>query len=316
MVLGLMSWVLVVQPDRIQADALREALRSHISEDIVVAASIDDALAAIDRGIPDLILLPPLIPAAVEDYLLTYLGARPGAGHVRILGLPHFEFADEPVAPQARSWFPWRRRRHVPPRVVKAHGYEPGMFTQDVAAYLAGARKIKDEIALNYRMNAALGGGMDRRREQRFANSEVPWISLVRFGGERAALLDVSARGARLRTHSRPDLQFLKRQESHVLRPARLTIELESEREFHALGRVIRCVPSKAGARTYYEIAFSFDDSIGLHLPEAGALVSLRDEDEDDELKALRVNGPWAPTLTRAIAVRSPRVLEPAAVYF
>ena len=53
-----MSWVLAVQPDAVQADVLRQALRSHISEEVVVAKSLDEALSLIDRRVPDLILIP------------------------------------------------------------------------------------------------------------------------------------------------------------------------------------------------------------------------------------------------------------------
>jgi hypothetical protein len=40
------------------------------------------------------------------------------------------------------------------------------------------------------------------------------------------------------------------------------------------MGRVVRCVPSTTSALPQYEIAFSFDYSVGLDLPAADALVS------------------------------------------
>ena len=273
-----MSWILVVQPDSVQAHALRETLRAHISEDVVVAESLDEALSLIDQRVPDVILLPPLIPVALEDYLIAYLATIPGAGHMQILGLPRLErFNDaiqrindaihrfnDSVQHRARSLFPWRRRQE--PRADSVPGCDPSAFIQDVIAYLAGARALKEEIEL-YGAHGLLSGGQDRRREPRFAKSEVPWISVVHFGGERAALIDVSSRGALLRTHSRPDHHFLRRSDSNVREPSRLTLELASNSEVHAKGRVIRCVPLRTSARTQYEIAFAFDDSVGLHLP-------------------------------------------------
>jgi hypothetical protein len=95
----------------------------------------------------------------------------------------------------------------------------------------------------------------------------------VRFGGERAALINVSSRGALLRTHFRPKHHFLRRSDLNVRERSRLTIELDADSHVHAMGRVIRCVPLRTSARTQYEIAFSFDDSVGLHLPSTGALV-------------------------------------------
>src|SRR5215813_2525043 len=115
-----MSWVLVIQPDSLQADALRAAFSAHVSEDIIIAESIDDALSSIDERIPDVILLPPLTAGAVEDYLIAYVGTIPGAGHVQILGLPLLEQSDDAVGRRAEQsdnavqrrgrWLlPWKR---------------------------------------------------------------------------------------------------------------------------------------------------------------------------------------------------------------
>jgi hypothetical protein len=100
----------------------------------------------------------------------------------------------------------------------------------------------------------------------------VPWISITRFGRGRAALINVSSRGVLLRTETRPEHHSLKRSDRNVRERWRLTLEL-SGHEVDAMGRVIRCVPLRTGAGIQYDIAFSFDDSVGLHLPAAEALV-------------------------------------------
>src|SRR5262245_53038154 len=92
-----MSRLLVVQPDSVQADVLRVALRWRAAEDVVIAESLDDALFSIDKCVPDVVLLPPLISAALEDYLIAYLNAIPNADHVKILGLPRFERSGDAV---------------------------------------------------------------------------------------------------------------------------------------------------------------------------------------------------------------------------
>jgi CheY-like chemotaxis protein len=272
-----MSWVLAVQPDSAQADILREALRAHISEEIVVARSLDEALALIDRRVPDLILLPILMPAAVEDHLLAYLGTNPGARHAQILGLPYLE-RPAPVVPQRRRWFfPWRSRQQ--PTVVSTPVWDPNVFTRDVIAYLATSRAIKEEIELYGKYGT--GGGAERRLEPRFATDEVPWISYVSFDGERAALINVSARGALLRTHSRPGHQLLKRSVPDARHWSPLTLRLETNDEVHATGRVVRCVPLRSEAGPRYEIAFSFDRSVGLHLPSVALIPAFAGADDD-----------------------------------
>ena len=262
-----MSWLLVVQPDSVQADILREALLAHTSEDVVVADSLDNALSSIDAGIPDLVLLSALVPSAVEDYVVTYLGTIPGARHVQILGIPVLERGDNPVQRRARSLIPWRRS----PEPLTL-GCDPGSFTQVVIDYLSGARTLKHEIEL-HSAQAALSRGPDRRTEPRFSGHKVPWISVTRFGRGRAALINISSRGVLLRTQTRPEHHFLKRSDPSVRERSRLTFELGPGHEVHAMGRVIRCVPLRTGVGTQYEIAFSFDDSVGLHLPAPSALV-------------------------------------------
>jgi len=267
-----MSWLLVVQPDPVQADALCNALRGNVTEDVVVAESIDAALSLIDDGVPDVILLPSLTPAAVEDYVVSYLGAIPGAGHVQILGLPALRPPAEPIQRRARWRFPWRRRRRqpVPLSPVDLSGYDPAAFTKDLVDYLAGARLIRRELALYGRPGTK---ELERRREPRFPSHEVPWISLVSFAGEHATLLDVSARGARLRMSSRPSHDILKRPDPGSRSRPRLVLKLESHSELQASGQVIRCVRVPTSTAPQYDVVFSFDEAVGLHLPWSGELV-------------------------------------------
>jgi hypothetical protein len=267
-----MSWLLVVQPDPIQAAALCDALRGNVTADIVVAESVEAALSLIDDRVPDVILLPTLTPAAVEDYVVAYLGAIPGADHVQILGLPILRLPAAPIPQRSRSIFPWRWRRQEPlpaPTVADTHAYDSGAFTKDVIDYLAGARMIKRDLAI---YGPAASHSLERRREPRFPSHEVPWISLVSFAGEQATLLDVSARGVLLRMSSRPGLNVFRQAAANARRP-RLILKLESHSEVQAAGQVIRCVPVRTTALPQYEVAFSFDDEVGLHLPWSGALV-------------------------------------------
>jgi PilZ domain len=300
MVTSVMSWLLVVQPDSVQADVLCEALRAHLSEDVVVADSLDSALSSIDQGVPDIVLLSAVIPAAVEDYLVTYLGTIPGARHVQILVIPVLEGGDDSVQGQARSLIPYavqrragslipdfvqQRVRSLIPRRRRPESLTPGcdpeMFTQDVIDYLSGARALKHEIEL-HNAQAALSERAERRSEPRFPNYNVPWISIRRYGNGRAVLINVSSRGVRLRTQTRPEHHSLKRSDPNVRERSRLTFELNAGHEVHVMGRVVRCVPLRTGAGIQYDIAFSFDHSVGLHLPVASALIPKPSGTEND----------------------------------
>jgi len=262
--MGFVPRLLVVQPDQTQADTLRNALRAHIPDEIVIAQSVEDALASIDRQMPDVILLPTLMSSVVEDYLIAYLSARPGAGHVQLLGLPRLERAPvlPPVQAPRRSLL-WWRRKAAPREVLGVPRRDPDGFIQDVVDYLAAARDLKKELRELSEESAATNPYSERRREPRFSSDEVPWISFVRMGEEQATLIDVSSRGALVRLQSRPDPRFLKRPESNQRQP-RLTMEVGYHREVHAAGRIIRCVPLASGGKTEYEIAFLFDDQVSL----------------------------------------------------
>lgn len=260
-----MSRLLVVQPDPAQAEALREAVRAYITADVAVAESLEEALAWIDHCLPDVILLPTLMPALVEDYLVAYLATIPGAGHVQLLGVPRLERAEVAVQRDERRRFPWQRRdwrlfhwlRRRQPREAIRPVCDPGVFSKDVVAYLAAADALRRDFEL---LSPDVLSGRNRRVEQRFGYDELPWISYVRMGGEQAALVNLSAGGALLRMNSRPEHRFLKRADPHVAQQARLTLEVGSSHQVHALGRVIRCVPMTTRPQTQYEIAFLFDD--------------------------------------------------------
>ena len=113
-----MSRILVVQPDPEQAGALHDSLRDRVSAEVVFVESLDDAFEWIEEAIPDVILLPMLTPAFVEDYLLAYLATVPGAGHVQIMGIPQLSITEPAPPPPARrdrcrspGWRPRSGRR-------------------------------------------------------------------------------------------------------------------------------------------------------------------------------------------------------------
>jgi hypothetical protein len=287
-----MSWVLIVQPEPGQAEMLRDALRAQIADEVVVASTLDDALLLIDQRLPDLILLPLLTPVAMEDHLIAYVRTIPGASHVQVLGVPLFDTpeASAPAQPRRVSLVPWRRMQL--PRAIARPRCDAATFSRDAADYLATAKMLKQHSAYGE------AGAAERRTVRRFAKDEVPWISVVTFGGQQADLINVSAVGALVRAGTRPPAHLLKRAVPDQRYRSRLTIEVESAGEVHATGRVVRCVPLISGSDAQYEIAFAFDDAVGLHLPTA-ALVPTSVADEDEQ---------W-PTVYRAGRSSSPGAL-------
>src|SRR4029077_15656989 len=69
----LMALILAVDPDQRQHAALAYLARELDGHELLSAASCADALAALDRRPPDLVLLPVLLPPAEEGELLSRL---------------------------------------------------------------------------------------------------------------------------------------------------------------------------------------------------------------------------------------------------
>ena len=276
-----MAVVVALEPDPTQADILCDALSTCASAEVVVVDSTAAALAAIDERVPDLVLLHALIPPDDEAYLLAYLGTVVGAGHVQTISIPQFQHSADCHRPAQLL------RRRLKPRSTRA-GCDPRVFAADVVSYLDRARAIKQDLEVW--SNTATS---ERRVGHRWLSQDVPWVSSVRFaGGAAADLIDVSASGARVKTPRRPELQSLKRPDLDSRRLSGLTFHLASGEEVRATGRVVRCHAGSMGnGAILYELAFCFDESVGLDLPtltqvKADALDGDKRDDEGISLQA------------------------------
>jgi len=82
-----MALILAVDPDRFQGAALDRVGRELADHELVRASSCIDAPHLLDGRVPDLVLLPQLLPVQEEDELRSYLRAIAGAD-VRTLTIP------------------------------------------------------------------------------------------------------------------------------------------------------------------------------------------------------------------------------------
>ena len=73
-----MALILAVDPEQRQHAALACLARELDGHELLSAASCADALAALDRRAPDLVLLPVLLPQAEEGELLSRLRDQTG----------------------------------------------------------------------------------------------------------------------------------------------------------------------------------------------------------------------------------------------
>ena len=83
-----MALVLAIEPNAVQADALRHLLHTRADTDVVVVGSTDAAVTAVDERVPDLVLVGALLSPRDEDSFIAHLRTLPDAGHLQTLTLP------------------------------------------------------------------------------------------------------------------------------------------------------------------------------------------------------------------------------------
>ena len=137
-----MALVLAIEPDSVQADALRDVLRTRADTDVVVVGSTDAAVAAVDERVPDLVLVGALLSPRDEDPFIAHLRTLPDAAHLQTLTIPKLR---QPSGETRRfgSLFSRRKRRRAN---NAAGGCDPTQFGDEVAAYLSRACEVKAEI--------------------------------------------------------------------------------------------------------------------------------------------------------------------------
>lgn len=257
-----MSYILAIQPDVEQARVLRDALDHVVEGLVVVVDSTEQALNAIDKEVPDLVLLHALISPGEDEHLAACLRALPDAHHVQAIRIPHFERPSDRPPPK---WGLGLLKPRANP--VLMAGCDPQLFATDVLGYLSNARQLRQQV--KERRLDDVQPASNRRRARRWSPREVPWVSSVRLAaGERTELIDISAGGALLRSYERPQLQSLTDRGQDSGTGPGLTLHLRSGEQVRLAGRVIRCQAGSFGeGTTKYEVALQFDESVDLYLP-------------------------------------------------
>lgn len=132
-----MALIVAIETDARQAAIVSRVVRDQVGARLVVVSSNEQALAAIAREVPDLVLLSALLSPRDEEEIVAYLRTLDGASHLQTLTIPRL--ADGPAEEHGRlAWLRRRRRGAEAPA-----GCDPARFGEEVAEYLARARAIK-----------------------------------------------------------------------------------------------------------------------------------------------------------------------------
>jgi len=133
------SYALAIEPDASQAAILERTIGARIGGTLKVVASTEEAFAALERRLPDLILVSPLLPPQDEEQIVARLAARGGdASHVQLLSIPRIRDGEQPSEKKRR--FGWQSQKDAS---SVSEGCDPVAFANEVAEYLAQAATLR-----------------------------------------------------------------------------------------------------------------------------------------------------------------------------
>lgn len=172
-----MSSVLAIEPYPDRAAALREAAGTQAAEALTLVDSLDDAVAAIERRVPEVILISPLMPPAEEAELIARLRVLPKNLYVQTLITPELKTAES----KPRGLFAVKRPKRLEP--------DPDAFASQLKTYVGAVREQRVERSeLRY-------GGRERRTAERRTEDTAPAVFV---NGGRVQVLDRSETGVQV----------------------------------------------------------------------------------------------------------------------
>ena len=245
------STALALEPDTEHAIALQRACDlAQVSLRLV--HSKEEFLEALEDCLPDLILLPSVLPAADESQLFAHLRTLTD-NHVPVLLTPHSLASDAapPVVP-ARGW----RRLLTGHPSAKAQTCDPQSFAERLTWALNSAEEARQELAERNRWLYGTPGisAEDRRVYRRYAAEELLWLQVARIkDGSQVKLVDLSEGGVLLETDTR------------MARGSSGLLELVGENlEAVCSFRVLRRQPHPSDPAASYRLACVFTKPIDL----------------------------------------------------
>jgi len=144
-----MALILAVDPEQRQHAALACLARELDGHELLSAASCADALAALDRRAPDLVLLPVLLPPAEEGELLSRLRDQAGTD-IPALTIPQLKLPDAVAPPAPASTHPaWLNQILHPQDPTEQPGEEcePAVFADLIRSYLGPVHDVVADAA-------------------------------------------------------------------------------------------------------------------------------------------------------------------------
>jgi hypothetical protein len=188
--------VLALEPDPAKASSIERAVSNCTRAGLTLVRSKDQLLNALRDGLPDLLLLPSLLPPSDESAVFEYLRASTEKRHLEVLVTPYEIVPDggEDVEPTGS----WRRVLWKAPARPKLQGCDFQSFAERLEWALRCAQEARRDRAEHFKLfkGTTVGSLEDRRVHRRFPLHELPWLQQARIqGSSKVKLLDLSTGG-------------------------------------------------------------------------------------------------------------------------
>jgi len=187
-----MPRILAIERDSSRRQRLSALVREHVSAELTIVDSVQDAVLSLAASIPDVVIVPAFLAPADETALMTCIRQLPSP-HVQTLTIPVLELFEERPRRHERRFLPgWRR-------AAPAARCDPHLAAARIAAGLERARIVREErewalacapdaaadrhdrLCLAAGPAAAAAAADERRRARRIVPADVPWLSAVRM---------------------------------------------------------------------------------------------------------------------------------------
>jgi len=218
-----MPRILAIEGDSTRRTLLRTLVREYVAARLLVVESVAQALAAIDREVPDVIIAPALMSPGDSAALLDRVRALEHAPYLQVLTIPAFDMLSASADGGRRAGM---FRRRPAPAIGR---YDPAMVGGLIADAVARAREARleyasmlarqaelEELAARKasRVSGASAGelvlaaadpeGDDRRTALRRGPRELPWLSEARLPwGADISLVNISSSGVLVESGSK-----------------------------------------------------------------------------------------------------------------
>ena len=133
-----MSTVLVIKPDEVQADVLRQIFAKRVGADLVIVNSTSEAVHEIAVNMPDLILLSTLLSPRDEDALIAHLRKLDNAAHLQTITIPQFRTGPAQAPAKKGGLFSKKVKTQAPV------GADPMEFAEALVGHLKEACEIRN----------------------------------------------------------------------------------------------------------------------------------------------------------------------------